>query len=87
MEKKTKRLGAVRRMLAIGAMMAVLRLCAKRDDALSLRICIPLTLAILAAMESLSPAGVEPHREGLRQALGRMRAKLSRLEGTDDALA
>ena len=77
----------VRQFLAVGIMMLALRLCMRRDDASSLRICIPLTLAIITAMESLSRKGVAIHADALRDTLAKMRDKLSRLEKSESVPA
>jgi len=77
----------VRQFIAVGVMMLALRLCMRRDDATSLRICIPLTLAMITAMEGISRKGIAVHADALRDALAKMRVKLSVLEKTEDVLA
>ena len=72
----------IKAFIGIRLMMLALRLVSRRDDAHSLRIAIPLTLALIGTMQGVSAKGVAPHVEGLRKALD-VRAKLAKLEGSE----
>jgi hypothetical protein len=73
----------IRNLIALRLMLWALRLVARRDDARSLRIAIPLTLAMAETMQGVSAKALEPHADALRQRLGELRDKLARLEGSE----
>ena len=77
----------IKHLLAIWLMLWALRLVARKDDARALRVAIPLTLAMVETMQGVSAKALAPYVETLRAKLGEMRARLSRIEGTETVLA
>ncbi len=77
----------IRHLIALRLMLWALALVARKDDARTLRIAIPLTLSMIEVMQGVSAKALAPYAEQLRTRLGAMRAKLAQLEGTTTVLA
>jgi len=80
-------LATLKHVIAVWLMIHALKLISRKDDARSLRIAIPLTLALVETMSVASSKTMEPLVGTFRDRLAAMRLKLARLEGTETTLA